>query len=180
VKIVKWFVIVFAALVVVFVGGAYLLPSEVTVTRRAEIKAPPEKVFELVGGFKRFNEWSPWASLDPKTAYTFDGPEAGIGSRMLWASNDPNVGAGSQEIIAHAPPFEAAMAVDFGEMGKSDAEWRLEPKDGGTLASWTFHMKAEGVLDRWFGLMMNRFIGPDYEKGLANVKAIAEKEAAGG
>jgi len=27
---------------------------------------------------------------------------------------------------------------------------------------------------------MERFIGPDYEKGLAKLKAIAEKEAAGG
>jgi hypothetical protein len=35
-------------------------------------------------------------------------------------------------------------------------------------------------LDRWTGLMMDRFIGPDYEKGLARVKALAEKEAASG
>jgi hypothetical protein len=35
-------------------------------------------------------------------------------------------------------------------------------------------------MDRWFGLLMDRFIGPDYDKGLAKLKALAEMEAAGG
>ena len=41
-------------------------------------------------------------------------------------------------------------------------------------------MKLEGMMDRWFGLLMDRFIGPDYDKGLAKLKALAEKEASGG
>jgi uncharacterized protein YndB with AHSA1/START domain len=178
--LIKFIVGIIAALLLLIVGGAYLLPSDVTVMRQAQIKAPPEKVFELVGSFKRFNEWSPWAALDPQMAYTFEGPETGVGSKMKWASNNPNVGKGSQEITEISAPQNVTMALDFGEMGKSEAKWTLEPKDGGTLASWNFHMKAEGVMNRWLGLMMDRFIGPDYEKGLANVKAIAEKEAGGG
>jgi uncharacterized protein YndB with AHSA1/START domain len=177
---IKFIVGIISALLLLIVGGAYLLPSDVTVSRQAQIKAPPEKVFELVGGFKRFNEWSPWAALDPTTTYTFEGPETGVGSKMLWASNDPNVGKGSQEIAELTPPNRVVSNLDFGEMGKSQSAWTLEAKDGGTLATWDFRMKADGVLDRWFGLLMDRFIGSDYEKGLANVKAIAEKEAGSG
>jgi hypothetical protein len=41
-------------------------------------------------------------------------------------------------------------------------------------------MKLDGMMDRWFGLLMERFVGPDYDKGLAKLKALAEKEAVGG
>jgi hypothetical protein len=29
-------------------------------------------------------------------------------------------------------------------------------------------------LNRWFGLMMDRLVGPDFEAGLANLKRLAE------
>jgi uncharacterized protein YndB with AHSA1/START domain len=179
-KLLKAIVWILAALVVIFVGGGYLLPNEVTVQRQTEIKAPPEKVFALVGGHKRFNEWSPWAELDPNTVYTYEGPESGVGAKMRWASNDPNVGAGSQVITEHLPNSHVAVDLDFGAMGKSQAYWDLQPEGTRTLATWGFKMKLDGLMDRWFGLLMDRFIGPDYEKGLARLKALAEKEAAGG
>ena len=176
-KAIIWFLVLS---VVVFVGGGYLLPDEVTLQRQTIINAPPGKVFELVGGFKRFNEWSPWAELDPKTQYTFEGPESGVGAKMSWASNDPNVGTGSQTIVEHVPNSHVASDLDFGAMGKSQAYWDLKPEGAGTSATWGFKMKLEGLMDRWFGLLMDRFIGPDYDKGLAKVKALAEKEAGGG
>ena len=179
-KLLKAIVWILAALVVIFVGGGYLLPNEVTVQRQTVINAPQEKVFALVGGYKRFNEWSPWVELDPKTQYTFEGPESGVGAKMSWASNNPNVGTGSQTITEHVPNFHVAVDLDFGAMGKSQAYWDLKPEGTGTSVTWAFKMKLDGMMDRWFGLMMDRFIGPDYEKGLAKVKALAEKEAAGG
>lgn len=176
-KVIVW---ILAALVVIFIGGGYLLPDEVNLQRQAVIKATPEKVFALVGGYKRFNEWSPWAELDPKMAYTFEGPEAGVGAKMSWASGDPNVGVGSQTITEYVPNSRVGVDLDFGEMGKSQAYWDLKPEGTGTSATWGFRMKLESMMDRWFGLLMECFIGPDYEKGLAKLKALAEKEAAGG
>jgi uncharacterized protein YndB with AHSA1/START domain len=176
--LIKFIVGIIAGLLVLIVAGGALLPDDVRVTRQIEINAPPEKVFELVGGFRRFQEWSPWASLDPATVYTFEGPETGVGSKMLWASNNPNVGKGSQAVTEIDAPKRVVSVVDFGEMGMSQSAWTLQPRESGTLATWEFQFKASGVMDRWTGLMMDRFIGPDYEKGLANVKAIAEKEAA--
>ena len=179
-KLLKAIVWVLAALVVIFIGGGYLLPGEVNMQRNTVINAPPEEVFALVGGYKRFNEWSPWAELDPKAVYTFDGPESGVGAKMSWASNDPNVGAGSQTIAEHVANSRVAVDLDFGAMGKSQAYWDLKPEGTGTSVTWGFKMKLEGMMDRWFGLLMERFIGPDYDKGLAKLKALAEKEEAGG
>lgn len=176
-KLIKFVVIAFTMLLVVAVAGAYLLPGEVKFSRSAQINAPPEKVFAVLNGFKRFNEWSPWAALDPKMTYTLSGPETGVGARMEWASNDPSVGKGSQLVTTSKPPSQLAMDLNFGDMGTSQALWDLQPANGGTLATWTFVMKADGVLGRWTGLLMEKFVGPDYEKGLANLKALVEKEA---
>ena len=179
-KVLKAIVWILAALVVIFVGGGYLLPNEVSLQRQTVINAPPDKVFALVSGYKRFNEWSPWAELDPKAVYSFEGPESGVGAKMKWASNDQNVGAGSQTITEHVPNSHVAVDLDFGAMGKSQAYWDLKPEGSGTSATCGFKMKLDGMMDRWFGLLMERFIGPDYEKGLAKLKALAEKEAASG
>jgi uncharacterized protein YndB with AHSA1/START domain len=179
-KLLKGIIWILALLVVGFVAGGYLLPNAVMVQRHAVINAPPEKLFALVDGYKRFNEWSPWAELDPKTQYTFEGPESGVGAKMSWASNNPNVGSGSQVITESVPNSHVGVDLDFGAMGKSQAYWDLKPEGTGTSATWGFKMKLDGMMDRWFGLLMDRFIGPDYEKGLARVKALAEKEAIGG
>ncbi len=78
------------------------------------------------------------------------------------------------------PTPDVAVDLDFGAMGKSQSFWDLKPEGTGTSATWGFKMKLDGMMDRWFGLLMERFIGPDYDKGLAKLKALAEKEAAGG
>lgn len=179
-KIIKFLIGLAVALLLLIVGGAYLLPREVQFSRSVHINAPPEKVFAVLNSYKRFGEWSPWASLDPKMTYTFSGPESGVGAKMEWASNDPSVGKGTQQITASEPPTHLTADVDFGEMGTSQALWDLKAEQGGTLATWSFHMTLEGVLDRWTGLLMEKFVGPDYEKGLSNLKALAEKDAASG
>jgi uncharacterized protein YndB with AHSA1/START domain len=180
IRVIKGIIWFLTAFFVVFVGGGYILPNEVTVERHAVINAPSGKVFALVGSYKRFQEWSPWAELDPATTYKFEGAQSGVGEKMSWASNNPNVGAGSQVITEYVPQDHVASDLDFGAMGKSVAYWNLKPEGAGTSATWGFKMKLDGVLDRWMGLLMDRFVGSDYDKGLAKVKALAEKEAASG
>jgi uncharacterized protein YndB with AHSA1/START domain len=178
--LIKFIVGLIAAVVVIGVGGAYLLPGEASFSRSTVINAPPDKVFALVSDLDRFGEWSPWADLDPAMTIVRSGPKTGVGSRFAWASNDPSVGAGSMTVTEVTPPESLRLALDFGEMGKSESGWRFVPEAAGTRASWSFHMKLDGVIDRWMGLLMERFAGPDYEKGLARLKTLAEKENPGG
>lgn len=174
-KLLKWLFYIIILVAVIIVGGSFFLPSEAIVTRSAEIKAPPEKVFAIVGDYRRFSEFSPWADLDPATVYTFEGAESGIGQKMLWSSKSSNVGSGSQTITDYQPPNRVMSEVDFGDMGKSTAEWQLAPSADGTTATWTFRAPLQGIASRWFGLMFDKWIGADYEKGLAKLKAAAEK-----
>jgi hypothetical protein len=86
-KLLKWIAV--GVVAVIFVGGGYLLPPEALVQRQIVINAPPEKVFAIVGNLKRFNDWSPWAELDPNITYRFEGPESGVGQKMSWQSKIP-------------------------------------------------------------------------------------------
>lgn len=175
-KLLKGLIWLFVALIVVFVGGGYLLPGEAVVERQIVINAPPEKVFAIVGHMKRFNEWSPWGDIDPATTYAFEGPEAGVGQRMSWVSKNPNVGSGSQTIVELVENTSTVTELDFGDMGKARASIRLSSVNGGTGVTWGFKAELGGVMERWFGLLFDRWIGADYEKGLARLKALAEKQ----
>jgi hypothetical protein len=45
----KWLFYLIAAVALIVVGGSFLLPSSVVVTRSIDIAAPPDKVFAIVG-----------------------------------------------------------------------------------------------------------------------------------
>ena len=173
-RFVKWVLGSLAALALVFIGGAYVLPDEAVVQRQITINAPPEKVWAIVGDMKRFNEYSPWAELDPNTKYTFEGPDRGVGQKMSWVSEDPNVGKGSQTVLDWVENQRLVNELDFGDMGKSLASLELAPVNGGTGVTWGFKSKLNNPVERWFGLMFDKWIGADYEKGLVKLKAIAE------
>jgi len=175
--VLKWLFYLIAAVALIIVGGSFLLPAQAVVTRSTEIAAPPDKVFAIVGDLRRFNEFSPWADLDPNIAYTFEGPESGLGQQMNWSSENADVGSGSQTITRYEPPNFVETQLDFGMRGKPVASFDLVPSTTGTNVTWTFRSNLEGIPAKWFGLMFDRWIGRDYEKGLAKLKAVAERPA---
>ena len=167
-----------AVLIALFVGVAFLLPQNAHVERSAVMTASPEEIYAVVNDMSRFNEWSPWAKLDPETKYTIDGPPAGVGAKMSWSSKNENVGSGSQEIIESTPFSHVKTKLDFGGQVAS-ATFTFEPAEGGTKVTWGFDSDlGMNPISRYFGLMFDSMIGKDYESGLSNLKAIVEKHAA--
>jgi len=119
--------LVLAALVVLVLAAGLFLPKSAHVERSVVTSAPPERVFPLIDGFARFNEWSPWAELDPGTVYTHSGPPNGVGARMEWSSKHSNVGSGSQEVIAIEPGRSVTNRLDFGQQGQATARIDVVP-----------------------------------------------------
>jgi len=180
-KILKGLFVVVLALVAVFVvTGLLFLPAGVHVERNAVIEASPAEVYPLVASLERFNEWSPWADLDPAAIYEFSGPTTGVGARMAWRSDKPEVGAGSQEVVAATENREVQVRLAFDGQGEALSGWTLRPQgEEATLATWSFDMDlGMNPVMRWMGLMIDGPIGADYERGLARLKQVAEREAA--
>jgi effector-binding domain-containing protein/uncharacterized protein YndB with AHSA1/START domain len=152
-----------------------VLPRHSHVERSIDIAAPRATVFVLVDGFKQFNKWSPWAAQDPNARYTIEGPEFGVGAKQSWVGDPKTVGRGSQEIVDVKPMESVTSRLDFGEEGTVTATMLLAPAADGTRVTWSLETdNGAGPIGRWFGLMMDRWIGPDYENGLANLKKLAE------
>jgi hypothetical protein len=151
------------------------LPDSAHVERTITTRASAATVYGVVNGFKRFNEWSPWFDLDPQAKYTYSGPESGVGAKMTWASDKPGVGSGRQEIVAVEPGRLVKTRLEFGGQGPSMSTLTITPADGGSRIVWAFDTRFEGdYFGRYMGLMFDKFIGKDYEKGLSKLKTIAE------
>jgi len=174
-RVLKWLLGSIALVLAVIVGGAYVLPGEAHVERHVVIAATPAQVFAVAGFLHRFNDWSPWAAIDPATVYTFDGPESGVGQKLSWVSKNPNVGSGAQTITGVKDNEQVVSAIDFGPRGKALTTLTLAPAQGGTGVTWRFDVTLSGIAERWCGLMFDRAIGGDFETGLRNLKTLVEK-----
>ncbi|MEO0886905.1 MAG: SRPBCC family protein [Cyanobacteria bacterium J06648_10] len=168
-----------SVLVVVTLLGGLVLPSQVHVERQALIDAPANKVFAEVSDFNNWQAWSPWANIDPESTLTITGK--GVGQTMTWASDNPEVGNGTQTVTALDSPRRVTNHLDFGDMGESDTAFVLEPTDDGTLVTWSLDTDVrKGVpllnqpMSTYFGFLMDSMIGDKYEEGLANLKAVVE------
>lgn len=162
-------------LALVMTAVAFWLPQHVTVQRTAVIDAPESDVFPYLNSFRKFNQWSPWAARDPNARYEFSGPEEGEGARMAWSSDNPDVGKGSQEIVGSVRNKAVHVKLDFGAQGKADATYELTPAGAGTRVTWGFETNVgNNPMSRWVGLLFDRWIGADYEQGLANLKKVVE------
>lgn len=176
----RWILYILIFLALLLLAG-FLFPREVTLEHNVTIDRPPEAVFPYLNNFRNFNRWSPWYQLDPETTYEYDGPGEGVGSIMRWHSENPNVGSGSQKIVASEPYSLVRTELDFGEQGTADAEFRLRPQDGGTRVTWWFRTDmGAGPVARWMGLLVKQMVGDSYQQGLEKLKEVAESSPSQG
>lgn len=163
-------------LVAAFLIYAATKPNTFRLQRSANINAPPEKISPFISDFHQWLAWSPWEKLDPELKRSFSGASQGKGAQYQWEGNS-NVGTGGMEILEAAPSM-IKLKLDFLKPFEAHnfAEFTLEPRDEATNVTWTmygpqpFMAKVMNV----FG-MTERMVGPQFETGLNNLKAIAEK-----
>ncbi|MFT4620846.1 MAG: hypothetical protein ACI90Y_002177 [Polaromonas sp.] len=177
-KFLKRLISVIVILGAAFIGGAYLLPQEVTISRSVMIEAAPDAIFPHVNSMQSTEGWSPWLSRDPEVQLAYSGPEMGVGNTLEWQSDEPAVGNGRQEIVVSVENELVETALDFGDMGTAKAAFILEGSGGSTEVTWTLVSDmGTNPVGRYMGLMMDRWVGADYEAGLENLKALVESGA---
>jgi len=175
--VLKIIAIVVGVLIVGVLVLAAMKPDSFRVERSASIKAPPEKIFPLINDFHNWGAWSPWEKMDPTMKRTHSGAPSGKGAVYEWEGNS-KVGAGRMEILETTPPSNARIQLDFIKPfeGHNIAEYTLQPQGDGTTVTWAMYGPAPFMskLMQVF-VSMDSMIGKDFEAGLANMKAIAEK-----
>jgi len=174
-QILKKVLLAIVGLIVLLAVVSQFLPGQVHVTRTVTIHAAPEAVFGQINNYRNFNKWSPWSSRDPEVKYVFDGPDEGVGARMTWVSDHPQVGSGTQEIIESVPYTRLRTMLDFGEDGQPVAFFNLSAEGESTRVEWGFDMElGRNPIVRFMGLKFDDWIGADYAEGLDNLKVLVE------
>jgi len=164
-----------AVLVVGLLGIGFLLADKVHIERSQKIAAAPAVLFAVVNSFEQFDRWSPWAELDPAMKVERSGPPAGVGARYAWQGNAA-AGSGSQEIIESTPDQKVVIRLAFDGFDQpSTSTMTIKADGGGSVVTWALDSRlGSNPVHRYFGLMMEKYVGQDYEKGLAKLKTLAE------
>ena len=169
-------VIVLAAVVGVLAVVVALQPAAFRVERSATISAPASDVFAQVNNFHNWDAWSPWAKLDPAMKQTYEGAPAGTGAIYSW-SGSGKVGQGQMTLMDSHPSDLIRIKLEFLKPFKATntAEFIFEPDGNQTVVTWSmsgrnnFIFKAVGLF-----MNMNKMLGGEFEKGLANMKSVVE------
>ena len=152
-------------------------PDEFRVQRSTTINAPAAKVFPLIDDFRRWTAWSPFEKMDPTMRRTYGATTAGKGATYAW-EGDGKAGAGRMEIAESTAPSRVGIVLDFEKpiANRARTTFTLSPHGDATLVTWTMESP-----NRYLVKVMHLFfdaeqmVGDDFARGLADLKAAAEK-----
>ncbi|MEK1940501.1 MAG: SRPBCC family protein [Pseudomonas sp.] len=172
--------IVLVVAVVVLLLVVSRQPDTFRVERSRRIAAPLPVVFAQVNDYHLWQQWSPWAKLDPDMQVTYSGPSSGVGATQSWVGNN-QVGQGSSTIVESRPDEFIRMQLRF-----------LKPFQANNEATFTFVPDGESVQVTWAmsgpknllmkGMHMvmdvDKLCGQAFEQGLAQLEVQAQQAAA--
>ncbi len=165
-----------AAVVAVFLIIVALQPAEFRVSRSATIAASPSAVFPHVNDLHKWEAWNPWGKIDPAMKQTYEGAPAGVGAIYSWVGNS-QVGEGRMTITESRPSDLVQIKLEFFKpfKGTNTAEFTFKPEGNQTAVTWSMWGK-KNFLVKIFHLFMSmdNMIGGQFEKGLADMKAVVE------
>jgi uncharacterized protein YndB with AHSA1/START domain len=172
--------IVIGILLAILLAYAATRPNSFRVQRSLEVQAPPERIFALINDFHKWELWSPYEKLDPAMKKTYSGPVSGTGAAYAWSGNS-KAGEGRMEILSTVPQWNISIKLDFLKPfeGHNTAEFSMEPRAGATKVTWAMYGPQKFMLKLMsIFLSMDKMVGKDFERGLANIKAVAERKVA--
>lgn len=174
-KIVFW-ILLFIALALLI---GLFLPTEFSVKRSAMIAQPRDTVFQYVKLLKNQELYGIWWKADPKMKKSYSGTDGQPGFIAAWKSEDENVGAGQQKIVAIQEGTRIDLELKFIEPFESTNQAFMSTQEidnQHTRVCWSIsgEMPYPGNLMMLF-IDMENALGKDLEKGLKNLKKLLEK-----
>jgi len=167
-----------AALLAVLAIAIATRPATFAVSRSAVIAAPPEVIYAQIHDLRRWPRWMSYDRMDPAMRRTYEGPATGVGSAYHYVS--ARVGEGRMTIASLTPNERVGVQARFIKpfAATNQVEFTLKPAPGGVRVTWAMQGR-NNVMSKTMSLFidMDRMIGGDFEKGLADLKTLSEGEA---
>ena len=176
-KVLKYLGLGLLILIVLLALVGLLLPSTYHVERSISIKGKSADVFQYINNLKTWPDWTVWnAAKYPDLKQEFHEPSSGAGASYSWTSKQ--TGDGTMKLVSADPEKGIAYELDF-EHGKYPSKGVIKTEAAGDSVKVTWTNEGElgmNPIGRYFGLMMDSFLGPDFQKGLENLKEKVEKK----
>lgn len=173
----KWAIRSVLLVLVLFVCGmvvGYFRPESITVERSIEIDADAYDVFPYLNDLTEHMQWASWAQIDPDMEVVFGGPPAGVGQRMVWISENPYVGNGSEIIMESVDGlFVRTQLEHAGEA--ITGSYALQSEGQGevvVLIGIDTHLGGFPYIQRLFAGGIDAKTGAAFEQSLENLKAL--------
>lgn len=174
-KTLKKILSVIVILVLAFFIIAWFLPQKIVITRQITVDTPARVVFSQVNDLHSWQKWAVWNQIDPNMKITYTHLGIGEGSGYEWESDNKQVGKGSMFVENSTPYDSILIKLSFDGQGDAESPFYFKGNDNKTSVSWSFKTDlGNNPLLRWMGLLFDSMIGPDLEKGLENLKVVAE------
>ncbi len=173
-KILKNIFIVLIVLIAIFLIVALFLPSSVRVQRSIEVNNSANVVYNYVADFNNFNKWSPWHEIEPTAQTSVEGTSGTVGHKYSWKGTETGEGSFTitELILDKAVKSQLDFIKPWEAVAKND--WIFESTGSATKVTWYYEGPADYPIGRYFGLMTDDMIGPQYESGLTKLKANVE------
>jgi len=146
------------------------------IERSMMMDAPAAAIFSHIDDFRAWADWSPYEKMGLNLAKTFSGPMRGVGAAYAWVGKKS--GSGRMEIVQSQAPSKVVIKLDFAKpmTAHNTAEFTLEPQGGGTKVTWAMH-GPNTLMSKVMGLFvsMDKLVGPQFDEGLAKLKALSER-----
>jgi hypothetical protein len=169
--------VIVAVLAIAFLLYVASKSPKFRIARTATINAPAARVFAEINDLRRFNVWNPFAGSDPTTVIDYNGLASGVGAAYAWTSSG-RAGTGRMAVTQSTPNAEVGMRLEFEKpfVATNTILFTIVPNGDASDVTWAmtghspFMHRLMGTL---FG--MDKMVGGEFAKGLANLKAVAEK-----
>lgn len=168
-------IIVVAAVAILAIAATK--PNSFIVQRSTETTAAPEADFALINDFHKWRDWSPYEGKDPHMNRTYSGAEQGRGAVYEWDGSN-QVGHGRMEITDTSEPGQVVIKLDFMKPFEAHniARFTIEPIGQTNRVTWQMSGPSP-FMSKVMQVFMNfdKMVGTDFEKGLANLRSLAER-----
>lgn len=133
------------------------------------INNSPEKIYEVISDFSKWQPWSPWLIMEP-------GVKVNVRDDKKYYEWEGDItGSGNMTILSEKANKQIDYDLLFLKPWKSKAKvsFFLSQKDTGTEVTWTLNSSLPFFLF-WMKKSMETFVGMDYDRGLNMLKDYVE------
>ncbi len=167
--------IILGTLITLFFLIAFLLPSSRTLYRSITIERPPDDIYNLVTDFHNYKKWNPWSAREPDAEDQISGEPGKVGHKWSWEGE--KTGKASLEIkeLEKGKSVRSDLIFSVPRKMRSEDIWKFDRIDQNkTRVTWGYYGILGFPVERYFGLYLDKMLGPDFEQGLINLKKLSE------